>query len=58
MTVRENNDEIIKNLLNRFKLDLNEMDYFNFINSLIDDSMDNFYTKGYDKFQFFQNGIL
>ena len=52
-------DEIkLKNLNERFHSNLNDEEFENFVNVLIDESIDNFRTIQYDNYQKLTNGIL
>lgn len=52
------NQEKLKEFDERFYSSLSEDEFAKKVNSLIEESIDNFYTKQYDNFQNFSNGIL
>lgn len=53
-----NNQEKLKEFEERFFSSLSEDEFAKKVNLLIEESIDNFYTKQYDNFQNFTNGIL
>jgi phosphatidylinositol 4-kinase B len=57
LSIRKDENVLI-DLKNRFKLDLNEIEFVEYVQSLIDESNNNFYTKQYDNYQNLTNGIL
>ena len=48
----------LNNLNERFHSNLNDEEFENFVNVLIDESIDNFRTIQYDNYQKLTNGIL
>jgi phosphatidylinositol 4-kinase len=51
-------DEAIRLMKNRFRLDLNDRAAGHFVNCLIDDSIENWRTDWYDRYQRYFVGVL
>ncbi|KAF0984871.1 hypothetical protein FDP41_000770 [Naegleria fowleri] len=53
-----NHANIMRDLRNRFYPNLSDDDFAKMARKLVDDSMDNWFTKKYDQYQYLTNGIL
>lgn len=51
-------DDAIKELRSRFRLDLNDRACFEYVNALIDESLENWRTNWYDRYQRYCVGVL
>ncbi|KAL7509620.1 hypothetical protein ACHAXN_006556 [Cyclotella atomus] len=51
-------EEAVKGLKERFRLDLNDMACLKYVDSLIDESLENWRTRWYDRYQRFCVGVL
>jgi len=51
-------EEAVEDLRRRFRLDLNDRACLEYVNSLIDESLENWRTRWYDRYQRFCVGVL
>jgi phosphatidylinositol kinase/protein kinase (PI-3 family) len=51
-------EEAVKGLKERFRLDLNDMACLKYVDSLIDESLENWRTRWYDRYQRFCVGVM